>query len=155
MWQRKDFLLITSFRNHYQNNVTFQPLNSIVSVYRGLGTASSPSAPLRHSMIGQEKEFLPRDWEQTSMGPQEKKFIFNTKSDDRIYQNNSGLQDGKMELLEGFQTEATLIICLCCVLQQERFLASVTCIWKPGATSRIFLEFINHFFLNGLLSSKV
>lgn len=73
MWQRKDFLLITSFRNHYQNNVTFQPLNSIVSVYRGLGSAYSPSASLRHIMIGQKKEFLPRDWEQTSIGPSKKK----------------------------------------------------------------------------------
>lgn len=139
MWQRRDFLLITSFRNHYQNNVTFQPLNSIVSVYRGLGSAYSPSASLRHSMIGQKKEFLPRDGEQTSIGPQQKKVHFNTNSDNRIYQNNSRLQDGKIELLEGFQIRASLIICFLSVLQQEGFLVSVSCVWKPGAMCKPFL----------------
>lgn len=125
MWQRNDFLLITNFRNQYQNNVTFQSLNSIVSVYRGLGSAYSPSASLRHSVIGQKKEFLPRDWEQTSTDPPRKKVHFNTNSDNRIYQNNSGLQDGKIELLEGFQIGAILIIC---VLQQEGFLVCHMCL---------------------------
>lgn len=47
IWQTKDFLMITNLRNHYQYNVTLQPLNSIVSVYRSLGSAYIPSALLR------------------------------------------------------------------------------------------------------------
>lgn len=75
MWQRKDFVLITSFRNHYQNNVTFQPLNSTVSVYRGLGSAYSPSASLRHSMIGQKKEFFLERLGTDQHRPPGKKFL--------------------------------------------------------------------------------
>lgn len=111
MWQRKDFPLITSFRNHYQNNVTFQPLNSIVSVYRGLGSAYSPSASLRHSVVGQKKEFLPRDWEQTSIGPQKKKFILPPTQIIEFIKTIVGFRMVRWSFWKDSKLGLTLIIC--------------------------------------------
>lgn len=95
----------------------------------------------------EKKEILPRDWEQINVLPlvcfsylkTKKKVHFNTNSDGRIYQNNSGLQHGKTELLEGFQIRATLIICFHWALQQEGFLVSLACSWNPGVTCKLVI----------------
>lgn len=155
MWQRKDFLLITSFRNHYQNNVTFQPLNSIVSVYRGLGSASSPSAPLRHSMIGQKKEFLPRDWEQTSIGPQEKSSFLTPTQIIEFIKTIVGFRmvrwsfwkDSKLGLLWSFVSAVSF--------SRRGFLPLSHVSGSQVPHPKFFFNLLTIFFLNGLLSSKV
>jgi len=68
-----------------------------VSVYRGLGSAYIPSASLRHRMIGQKKVNLTKRLGTDKYTPScavfliSKRVHFNTTSDSRIYQNNSGL----------------------------------------------------------------
>lgn len=111
-----------------------------MSIYRGLGSAHIPSASVRQRMIGQKKGNLTERLRTDKHSPscvffishkKKKKVHFNTSLDNRICQNNRGIQDGKTSSGRipswGYFDNLFPLS-----PSAGGFLVSVTGSWKPG-----------------------